>query len=272
MHLISLEAISKSYPETPVLRDVSLGISRRQRIGVIGRNGSGKSTLLRIIGGIEEPDAGRIVRATGLRITFLDQDPSFPDENRVGDIIGGDRDSIAMADRLGLTDSSALVADLSGGQRKRLALAVALAAECDLLILDEPTNHLDVDTIDWLEDHLLSAHIGAGARHPRSIPARPGCQSGGRSPPRVTFFAPRHLRTVPRGPDRPRRTRSRRRTPQASASPHRAGVAPPLAKGAHLEVALHASAPSTTSSQQSDRRSTRSSPSISPRDVSGPRS
>ncbi|MGB5380640.1 MAG: ABC-F family ATP-binding cassette domain-containing protein [Acidimicrobiia bacterium] len=156
MHLISLEAISKSYPETPVLRDVSLGISRRQRIGVIGRNGSGKSTLLRIIGGIEEPDAGRIVRATGLRITFLDQDPSFPDENRVGDIIGGDRDSIAMADRLGLTDSSALVADLSGGQRKRLALAVALAAECDLLILDEPTNHLDVDTIDWLEDHLLS--------------------------------------------------------------------------------------------------------------------
>ena len=156
MHLISLEAISKSYPETPVLRDVSLGISRRQRIGVIGRNGSGKSTLLRIIGGIEEPDAGRIVRATGLRITYLDQDPSFPDENTVGDIIGGDRDSIAMADRIGLTDSSALVADLSGGQRKRLALAVALAAECDLLILDEPTNHLDVDTIDWLEDHLLS--------------------------------------------------------------------------------------------------------------------
>ena len=156
MHLISLEAISKSYPETPVLRDVSLGISRRQRIGVIGRNGSGKSTLLRIIGGIEEPDAGRIVRATGLRITYLDQDPSFPVETTVGDVIGGDRESIAMADRLGLTDSSSLVEDLSGGQRKRLALAVALAAECDLLILDEPTNHLDVDTIDWLEDHLLS--------------------------------------------------------------------------------------------------------------------
>jgi len=156
MHLISLEAISKSYPETPVLRDVSLGISRRQRIGVIGRNGSGKSTLLRIIGGVEQPDTGRIVRAAGLRITYLDQDPSFPVETTVGDVIGGDRESIAMADRLGLTDSSALVDDLSGGQRKRLALAVALSAECDLLILDEPTNHLDVDTIDWLEDHLLS--------------------------------------------------------------------------------------------------------------------
>ena len=156
MHLISLEAISKSYPETPVLRDVSLGISRRQRIGVIGRNGSGKSTLLRIIGGVEEPDGGRIVRAAGLRITYLDQDPAFPAQTTVEDAIGGDRESIAMADRLGLTDSSALVEDLSGGQRKRLALAVALAAECDLLILDEPTNHLDVDTIDWLEDHLLS--------------------------------------------------------------------------------------------------------------------
>jgi len=156
MHLISLEAISKSYPETPVLRDVSLGISRRQRIGVIGRNGSGKSTLLRIIGGVEEPDSGRIVRAAGLRITYLDQDPSFSIGTTVGDVIGGDRESIAMADRLGLTDLSSLVEDLSGGQRKRLALAVALAAECDLLILDEPTNHLDVDTIDWLEDHLLS--------------------------------------------------------------------------------------------------------------------
>ena len=156
MHLISLEAISKSYPETPVLRDASLGISRRQRIGVIGRNGSGKSTLLRIISGDEEPDSGRIVRSTGLRITSLVQDPTFPPDSTVGGIIGNDRETIAMADRLGLSDASVSVEELSGGQRKRLALAVALAEECDLLILDEPTNHLDVDTIDWLEDHLLS--------------------------------------------------------------------------------------------------------------------
>ena len=156
MHLISLEAISKAYPETPVLRDASLGISRRQRIGVIGRNGSGKSTLLSIISGAEEPDSGRIVRSTGLRITSLVQDPTFPPGSTVGGIVGDDRETIAMADRLGLSDSSAAVDELSGGQRKRLALAVALAADCDLLILDEPTNHLDVDTIDWLEDHLLS--------------------------------------------------------------------------------------------------------------------
>ena len=156
MHLISLESISKSYPETPVLAEVSLGIGRRQRIGVIGRNGSGKSTLLRIIAGTEEPDAGRIVRSAGLRVASLSQDPSFPADSTVGGVIGDDRETIAMADRLSLSDSSISVADLSGGQRKRLALALALAAECDLLILDEPTNHLDVDTIDWLEEHLLS--------------------------------------------------------------------------------------------------------------------
>jgi ATP-binding cassette subfamily F protein uup len=156
MHLISLESISKSYPETPVLSEVSLGIGRRQRIGVIGRNGSGKSTLLRIIAGTEEPDAGRIVRSSGFRVASLSQDPSFPAGSTVGDVVGDDRETIAMADRLGLADSSMAVADLSGGQRKRLALALALAAECDLLILDEPTNHLDVDTIDWLEEHLLS--------------------------------------------------------------------------------------------------------------------
>ncbi len=156
MHLISLESISKSYPETPVLSEVSLGIGRRQRIGVIGRNGSGKSTLLRIIAGTEEPDAGKIVRSTGLRVASLSQDPSFPVGSTVGDVVGDDRETIAMADRLGLADSSIAVADLSGGQHKRLALALALAADCDLLILDEPTNHLDVDTIDWLEEHLLS--------------------------------------------------------------------------------------------------------------------
>ncbi len=156
MHLISLESISKSYPETPVLSEVSLGIGRRQRIGVIGRNGSGKSTLLRIIAGTEEPDAGRIVRSAGLRVASLSQDPSFPEGRTVGDVIGDDRKTIAMADRLGLADPSVGVSELSGGQRKRLALALALAAECDLLILDEPTNHLDVDTIDWLEEHLLS--------------------------------------------------------------------------------------------------------------------
>jgi len=155
VHLISLERIVKSYPETPVLRGVSLGIASEDRIGVIGRNGSGKSTLLRIVAGLEPPDEGRIVRTKGVRIAVLDQSPTFPAGTTVGEVAGDNRRAISLADRLGLTDPAAPVDALSGGQRKRLALAAALAADSDLLILDEPTNHLDIDVIDWLEDHLV---------------------------------------------------------------------------------------------------------------------
>ena len=154
MHLLSLESISKTYPETEVLDAVSLGISAGDHIGVIGRNGSGKSTLLAIIAGTEDHDGGSIVRSRGLRVAALDQDPSFAPDLSVGNVLGDTRESIALGDRLGLTDHEALCSELSGGQRKRLALAMALAVDCDLLILDEPTNHLDIDAIDWLEDHL----------------------------------------------------------------------------------------------------------------------
>ncbi len=154
MHLMSLENISKSFPENPVLANVSLGISAGDRIGVIGRNGSGKSTLLAIISGRIEPDAGSIVRVQGLQVARLNQNPTFAEGTTVADVVGSDRQAIALAHRLGLEDTDALCSALSGGQRKRLALAVALGTECDLLILDEPTNHLDVDSIDWLEDHL----------------------------------------------------------------------------------------------------------------------
>jgi ATP-binding cassette subfamily F protein uup len=154
MHLLSLEGVSKSFPENPVLTNVSLGISVGDRIGVIGRNGSGKSTLLALISGKTEPDGGSIIRARGLRVARLHQDPMFPADATVADVVGADRQAIALAHRLGLEDTNALCSNLSGGQRKRVALAVALGAECDLLILDEPTNHLDIDSIDWLEEHL----------------------------------------------------------------------------------------------------------------------
>ncbi|MCZ7533930.1 MAG: ABC-F family ATP-binding cassette domain-containing protein [Acidimicrobiia bacterium] len=154
MHQISLEAIDKAYPETVVLEGASLSILAGQRIGLIGQNGSGKSTLLGIIGGSVEPDGGEIVRASGLRVASLAQDPTFPTGSTVEDAVSFSREAISLADRLGLKEPTKLVAELSGGQRKRLALAVALATDCDLLILDEPTNHLDVDTIDWLEDYI----------------------------------------------------------------------------------------------------------------------
>ena len=156
MHLLSLESVTKSFPETPVLESVSLGISSRDHIGVIGRNGSGKSTLLAIVAGTVEPDSGSLTRAKGLRVATLEQDPQFPDDATVEDVLGGERSAIALGDRLGLTDPTMMCSTLSGGQRKRLALAMTLAQECDVIILDEPTNHLDVDIIDWLEDHLRS--------------------------------------------------------------------------------------------------------------------
>jgi len=131
MHLLSLENVTKSFPETDVLEDVSLGISTGEHIGVIGRNGSGKSTLLAIIAGTEDPDDGGIVRSRGLRVAALDQDPQFSPLVSVGDVLGNQRTSIALADRLGLSDVDAMAETLSGGQRKRLALAVALAAECE---------------------------------------------------------------------------------------------------------------------------------------------
>ena len=153
---MSLEGVSKTYPENDVLDGVSLGISAGDRIGVIGRNGSGKSTLLQIIQGVEKPDDGSIIRAKGLRVAALDQDPTFDADSTIGHVLGDDRQAIALADKLGLTNPEAKCATLSGGERKRLALTVALSAECDLLILDEPTNHLDIDVIDWLEEHLRS--------------------------------------------------------------------------------------------------------------------
>jgi ATP-binding cassette subfamily F protein uup len=156
MHLLSLEGVSKEYPETPVLDAVSIGIASGERTGVIGRNGSGKSTLLGIIAGTEDIDDGSIVRSRGLRVATLEQNPTFPDGASVAEILGDRREAIAIADRLGLQDPQATITSLSGGQRKRLALAETLAEPCDLLILDEPTNHLDVDIIDWLEDHLAS--------------------------------------------------------------------------------------------------------------------
>jgi ATP-binding cassette subfamily F protein uup len=156
MQLITLEGVDKSYPETAVLDGVSMSISSGQRIGLIGQNGSGKSTLIGIIDGSIEPDAGNLVQTSNLRVASLDQNPEFPPQATIGDVVSFSRQAIALVDRLGLTDPEQLASTLSGGQRKRLALAVALSIECDLLILDEPTNHLDVDTIDWLEDHLAT--------------------------------------------------------------------------------------------------------------------
>ncbi len=156
MNLVSVEKVAKRHAEKQVLDGVSFGIDDGDRVGVIGVNGSGKSTLLRVVAGLEEPDAGRVVTGSGVRVQVLAQDPTLRAARTVAELLGGDRQAEALLDRMGIRDLTADPATLSGGQRKRVALACALAADAEVLVLDEPTNHLDVDVVEWLEGRLLS--------------------------------------------------------------------------------------------------------------------
>jgi len=163
--LVSLENVSKAYATTVVLDGVSLGVAAGERTGVVGRNGGGKTTLLRIISGQEEPDAGRVARTGGLRIECVDQ-RTDPPGSTVRDAVlagygevhewAGDAAVREVLGGLGLPriGLDAPVERLSGGERRRVALAAALVARSDLLVLDEPTNHLDVEGVAWLAEHL----------------------------------------------------------------------------------------------------------------------
>jgi ABC transport system ATP-binding/permease protein len=163
--LVSLENVSKAYATTVVLDGVSLGVAAGERTGVVGRNGGGKTTLLRIITGQEEPDAGRVARTGGLRVGYVDQ-RTDPPGSTVRDAVlagygevhewAGDAAVRAVLAGLGLPriGLDAPVERLSGGERRRVALAAALVARSDLLVLDEPTNHLDVEGVAWLAEHL----------------------------------------------------------------------------------------------------------------------
>ena len=159
MNLVSLERVSKRHAEKQVLSEITVGIDEGDRVGVIGVNGSGKSTLLRLIAGVEEPDSGRVVLANDARVHFLAQDPDLPPElTPMQAVLRGieteEYRAAEMLDRLGVRDLDRPVGQRSGGERKRIALARALADEANVLILDEPTNHLDVDVIEWLEGRL----------------------------------------------------------------------------------------------------------------------
>lgn len=173
MILVDLAEVSASRPGRPLFEKLSLTVSSKDRIGIVGINGTGKSTLLRVITGDAEPESGTVRRGRGIRISALVQTPTFGagtlrdeltrSEHRAGpDTAGreGDWESLAIADRLGLSPFlDQPVAQLSGGQHKRAALAQVLVAPADLLVLDEPTNHLDIDSIAWLEDR-LAEHRG----------------------------------------------------------------------------------------------------------------
>lgn len=164
MNLLSLEHVSKSFIGGPVLRDVSFYVGEGARIGVIGPNGTGKSTLLRIMAGVMQPDAGTVTRAGGLRLAYLPQQPEFPEGMTVLQAVFAhlsertdekEYEAKSILSRLGVTDYGANVDCLSGGQRKRIAIAAALIRDSDVLLLDEPTNHIDVDMVDYLEQQLM---------------------------------------------------------------------------------------------------------------------
>ena len=165
MNLLTAEHLTKVFTQRRLLDDADFSINEGEKIGVIGINGTGKSTLLRLIAGEEEPDGGTITRGRNLTIRYLPQTPVFDDGATVLDAILKDNvnsinewsiesEALSAINRLGLPGASEKVAHLSGGQRKRIALANAVLSPVDILILDEPTNHLDSEMAGWLEDYL----------------------------------------------------------------------------------------------------------------------
>jgi ATP-binding cassette subfamily F protein uup len=165
-NLINLERVSKSYGIRPLLSEVSLGISMGERVGIVGRNGDGKTTLLEVMTGLEEPDAGRVSRARGLEVAYLHQGDELVDSHTVREaVLAGRSDHEWAADPTtrGVVEEllagvalDRAVVGLSGGERRRCALAALLLGRHDLLVLDEPTNHLDVEAVAWLAQHLVS--------------------------------------------------------------------------------------------------------------------
>ena len=170
MILLNAEGISKSYSEKVLLDGVNLGINEGDKIGLIGVNGTGKSTFLKILAGVDEAESGTVITGNGVRIGYLPQNPDFDGEKTIleqamAGVSPAEQEAKEfqvknILTRLGLSDYEQKIGVLSGGQKKRVAMAAALAAETELLILDEPTNHIDSSMVDWLESY-LAAYKGA---------------------------------------------------------------------------------------------------------------
>ena len=168
-NILNMEHISKIYGDKVIFDDITCGIHQGDKIGIIGINGTGKTTFLRILAGLEEPDGGQVILQNGLRLSFLPQHPEFPEGETVLSYVAGQKreedwtpetDARMVLNRLGIADHEEKIDHLSGGQKKRVALAAVLVNPADVLILDEPTNHLDNEMAAWLEEY-LNAYKGA---------------------------------------------------------------------------------------------------------------
>lgn len=163
-NIVSLENLKKSFTGRMVFDDTSFYLQEGEKVGVIGINGTGKSTLLRMIAGIEEPDEGKVTLASNLVVRFLPQNPEFdPNLSALDSVLAATKsehawdmeaDAKSLMTKLGITNFTQKTGELSGGQRKRLALVSVLIAPSDVLVLDEPTNHLDSEMSTYLEERL----------------------------------------------------------------------------------------------------------------------
>ncbi len=162
--LLNMEGVRKTYGDRTLLDDVTFYMKQGDRVGVVGVNGCGKSTFLRLAAGKEKPDSGSVSYDPNVRLGYLPQDPDYDPENTVMEQVEAGLDptareiaryeAVEILTRLGIADVGQKMGALSGGQRKRVALAACLVHPCDLLLLDEPTNHLDAEMIGWLETYL----------------------------------------------------------------------------------------------------------------------